>query len=175
MIWLALVCTLVTLPQVAAVGRATARSSAMWRIPLPAPAWIVFLLLGGVFMHLALLALRSAPVRAVLEDAARTMEPVKDPVCGQLVYRAAAVGEASYQGRTYYFSSTECLRRFEGEPELYVGRAPMSIGNWAVDAVEYDRNEPRYTTWGRISLLNFGGAGSGGLEYERLPEVRRER
>ena len=35
---------------------------------------------------------------------------------------------------------------------------------------EMERHEPPYTTTGGISAPKFGSAGSGGLEYERLPE-----
>ena len=33
-----------------------------------------------------------------------------------------------------------------------------------------ERHEPPYTTTGPFTVPKFGSAGSGGLEYERLPE-----
>ena len=34
-----------------------------------------------------------------------------------------------------------------------------------------EQHEPPYTTKGRMTAPKFGSAGSGGLEYERLPEA----
>jgi membrane fusion protein, copper/silver efflux system len=57
------------------------------------------------------------------------VEPDTDPVCGMDVDRAKARSAGhvvSYQGRTYYFCSNACTKRFEAAPTSYVpppGRA----------------------------------------------------
>jgi Cu+-exporting ATPase len=50
--------------------------------------------------------------------------PAHDPVCGMTVDPASAAGSASYQGKTYSFCSTHCLRRFQADPRRYVEGAP---------------------------------------------------
>ena len=43
-----------------------------------------------------------------------------DPVCGMKVGREGAAAEAEHAGRTYYFCSDECARKFRLEPEKYL-------------------------------------------------------
>ena len=47
-------------------------------------------------------------------------EQVVDPVCGMTIEPADAVGHEEYKGRTYYFCSDDCLKRFRGEPERFL-------------------------------------------------------
>lgn len=96
------------------------------------------------------------------------MAKAKDPVCGMLIESETATGQSSYQGTTYSFCSTECLRQFEAEPERYVASsaAPTADAN-----VELERHEPPFTKSKGFVAPKFGSAGSGGLEYERLPEA----
>jgi Cu+-exporting ATPase len=49
---------------------------------------------------------------------------VKDPVCNMLVDPATARGSAEYKGKTYYFCSPHCVRRFNAEPEKYLAPNP---------------------------------------------------
>ena len=95
------------------------------------------------------------------------MAMVTDPVCGMQVDSEKAAGESRYQDRTYYFCSDECLRDFEANPSRYVSAAAGKA-----DAREpLEKHEPPHTKWGGITAPKFGSAGSGGLEYERLPEA----
>ena len=49
----------------------------------------------------------------------------KDPVCGMTVDEKTAAATASYQGRTYYFCSTECKATFDKTPAKFAaGRGP---------------------------------------------------
>jgi hypothetical protein len=41
------------------------------------------------------------------------------------------------------------------------------------DDVEFEQHEPPFTKAGGIVAPKFGAAGSGGLEYERIPEQHR--
>ncbi len=43
-----------------------------------------------------------------------------DPVCGMTVDEASATGTTVFEGRTYYFCSTHCLRAFEANPKPFV-------------------------------------------------------
>ncbi|HSF31515.1 MAG TPA: YHS domain-containing protein [Candidatus Tectomicrobia bacterium] len=42
-----------------------------------------------------------------------------DPVCGMAVDKQRATSKREYLGRTYYFCSTGCQRRFEEDPTRY--------------------------------------------------------
>ena len=57
-----------------------------------------------------------------------------DPVCGMRVDPEHAAGKSTYQGQSYYFCSTGCQAKFDGDPEKYLhpGAQPE-----AMHAVEY--------------------------------------
>ena len=44
----------------------------------------------------------------------------KDPVCGMDVTPERAVGQADYNGQTYFFCSTHCLEKFRAAPATYL-------------------------------------------------------
>ncbi len=44
----------------------------------------------------------------------------KDPVCGMDVDPKTATNKSSYQGKTYYFCSTEDKNAFDKEPQRYI-------------------------------------------------------
>lgn len=50
------------------------------------------------------------------------------------------------------------------------GTTLMNTATRTSDA-ELERHEPPYTKWGALVAPKFGAAGSGGAEYERLPEA----
>ena len=99
------------------------------------------------------------------------MAQVKDPVCGMMVDPSTAPGQSSYQGTTYHFCSAQCLRQFESDPARYVSGRSAGAADAAEAPVERERHEPPYTKWGGLAAPKFGAAGSGGAEYERLPEA----
>jgi Cu+-exporting ATPase len=86
------------------------------------------------------------------------MSQVKDPVCGMMIDRTAAVGSAVYESEEVYFCSEGCRKAFEAEPERFVP----------------ERHEPPYTVKGGMTAPKFGSAASGGLEHEPLPERHDE-
>ena len=49
-------------------------------------------------------------------------ETYKCPVCGMEVTPATAGGQSEYQGRTYYFCSTEHKEAFDKNPEKYISQ-----------------------------------------------------
>jgi Cu+-exporting ATPase len=44
----------------------------------------------------------------------------KDVICGMQVDPPHAAGSSEYQGKTYYFCSVGCKRRFDENPAQYV-------------------------------------------------------
>jgi P-type Cu+ transporter len=50
-----------------------------------------------------------------------------DPVCGMSVDPATAEHRREHRGRTYWFCSAHCARRFEASPEDYLtGERPQA-------------------------------------------------
>lgn len=95
------------------------------------------------------------------------MATVKDPVCGMLIESESAIARAEVAGQEFYFCSSECAATFEANPERYVSQPTAA----AESDEPLERHEPPYTTRGFLTSPKFGSAGSGGLEYERLPEA----
>jgi YHS domain-containing protein len=54
-----------------------------------------------------------------------------DAVCGMQVNEQNAVGRSEYQGKTYYFCSQACQKRFDQDPEQYVHSAVRRAEEWA--------------------------------------------
>lgn len=102
------------------------------------------------------------------------MAQVKDPVCGMMVDSDTAAGSSSYRGKTYYFCSTTCQRQFDADPAQYAGRSADDASP-SRPTEELERHEPPYTKSGGMVAPKFGSAGSGGAEYERLPEAHDDR
>ena len=46
-------------------------------------------------------------------------EKVKDPVCGMKIDPAKASGKSEHKGKTYYFCSEDCKKKFDKEPAKY--------------------------------------------------------
>ena len=46
----------------------------------------------------------------------------KDPVCGMRIDPTKAAGTSDYQGATYLFCSVGCKRKFDSNPDQYVGK-----------------------------------------------------
>ncbi len=103
------------------------------------------------------------------------MAQVKDPVCGMMLDSDAAPGRSSYQGTTYYFCSAQCLRQFEADPACYVGTSPSTGRPGSSSEVQPEQHESRFTKVSGLVAPKFGAAGSGGAEYERLPEAHGDR
>jgi YHS domain-containing protein len=96
------------------------------------------------------------------------MAKVKDPVCGMTIHGEAAKARREFAGQTYHFCSTGCATAFDASPEKYAVQASSSA---APSSDKLEQHEPPYTTLGFLTSPKFGAAGSGGLEYERLPEA----
>ncbi|MBX6365846.1 MAG: YHS domain-containing protein [Gemmatimonadetes bacterium] len=87
------------------------------------------------------------------------MRQVTDPVCGMIIDADTAAAREDHGGETLYFCSEACAARFRQKPEHYLSRTGASAG----------RLPPR-TTEGKFTAPMFGAAGSGGAEYEPIPE-----
>lgn len=97
------------------------------------------------------------------------MAQVKDPVCGMIIDSDSAAATAQHGGATVYFCSTGCKHQFEGDRDRYsAGAAPFA--DRAAPREELERHESPFTTKDGMTSPKFGSAGSGGAEYERLPE-----
>jgi YHS domain-containing protein len=96
------------------------------------------------------------------------MATVKDPVCGMTIDSESAKTRTEVRGQTYYFCSSGCATAFEADPERY---APQASEVAQPEQERLEEHEPPYTTLGFLTSPKFGAAGSGGLEYERLPEA----
>lgn len=46
----------------------------------------------------------------------------KDVVCGMQVDPKKAAGQSEYQGKTYYFCSAGCKKKFDANPQQYAGK-----------------------------------------------------
>ena len=90
----------------------------------------------------------------------------RDPVCGMYVDTETAAHRSSFEGETYYFCSPGCKRTFDANPAHFAER---DVPVQSADAPE--RHEPPFTKADGIVAPKFGSAGSGGAEYERLPEA----
>ncbi|WP_440946778.1 YHS domain-containing protein [Methanosarcina sp. T3] len=44
----------------------------------------------------------------------------KDPVCDMDVVERDVEYKSDYRGRTYYFCSYDCMKRFQDDPEKYL-------------------------------------------------------
>ncbi|HYM98522.1 MAG TPA: heavy metal-binding domain-containing protein, partial [Aestuariivirgaceae bacterium] len=51
-----------------------------------------------------------------------------DPVCGMQVNERTAAGSSVFEGRSYYFCSTGCKKKFDTNPSAYVGTPPGAGG-----------------------------------------------
>lgn len=87
-----------------------------------------------------------------------------DPVCGMAVDPQNAAAHARYEERDYYFCSTECERDFNRNPARY---RHADVGQTLSGR---NANDPPYTKTGPVVAPKFGSAGSGGAEFEPLPD-----
>ncbi len=88
------------------------------------------------------------------------MAMIQDPVCHTTLDEEDSAASRSFGGHSFHFCSTDCARRFDTAPERYSAAAN----------VEMERHEPPFTTKGKFTAPKFGAAGSGGAEYEPIPE-----
>ena len=56
----------------------------------------------------------------------KTIATVKDPVCGMDIEAAAAPGQSTFKGQTYYFCGANCKEKFDAKPEQYIDKAGVA-------------------------------------------------
>ena len=100
------------------------------------------------------------------------MASVKDPVCGMSIDSESAKARREVKGQTHYFCSSVCATTFDADPDRYTPPVPADV---QPNEERLEQHEPPYTTLGFLTSPKFGAAGSGGLEYERLPEAHTDR
>lgn len=86
----------------------------------------------------------------------------RDPVCGMTIDTTNAVMSAGPNGANY-FCSTECRDRFNENPDSFIGSS-------RTEGERMEQHEPPNTTANGITAPKFGSAGSGGAEFEPIPE-----
>jgi YHS domain-containing protein len=104
------------------------------------------------------------------------MAKVRDPVCGMTIESTSATERIDVGGRTYYFCSAACRAAFEADVDRYTTGSTTDATGDSLSPVpdeELEQHEPPHTTWRFLTSPKFGAAGSGGLEYERLPEAHK--
>jgi Cu+-exporting ATPase len=55
-------------------------------------------------------------------------ESAPDPVCGMTVQVAKTAPKSIYDGKTYYFCSESCKRKFDKDPKSYIKKESSSAG-----------------------------------------------
>jgi P-type Cu+ transporter len=109
-------------------------------------------------------------------------EGERDPVCGMAVEPATAKHHGEHAGQTYYFCSSRCRERFEGEPERYVTPAfpepsrPSAGGKvlWTCPMhPQIVRNEPGSCPICGMALEPMTPAGGEGANPELRDMMRR--
>ncbi|MBM3315481.1 heavy metal translocating P-type ATPase, partial [candidate division WOR-3 bacterium] len=83
-----------------------------------------------------------------------------DPVCGMTVVEGQEAGRWEYEGERYYFCNGSCLKRFQAEPERFLGRAMSDVRSRASEVRSEDAEPVRdRTTPGRIETETIGVGG----------------
>jgi len=54
---------------------------------------------------------------------------MKDPVCGMEASAEKSAGKTSYDGKTYYFCSEKCLKKFKADPETYLDKKKVETAS----------------------------------------------
>jgi YHS domain-containing protein len=103
------------------------------------------------------------------------MAQVTDVVCGMIVDSETAPARSRFEGTTYYFCTPECRDQFEANPARYTSHGKLADSQPADHDGELEQHEPPFTKAGGITAPKFGAAGSGGLEYEPIPEQHKDR
>src|SRR5438105_11931485 len=97
-----------------------------------------------------------------------------DPVCGMTVDTSHAPAESHVGGGTYYFCSIQCRDRFDADPDRYLGQRSRgredsgsedSGSGRSGDRLSENIGNEKFTT------PRWGSAGSGGAEFEPVPEM----
>ncbi len=90
------------------------------------------------------------------------MANVTDPVCGMTIDSDQAAAREAHGDHFHWFCSTDCARAFRESPTRYTAGESIS-------EEMRGRTPPRTNEGGMVSPM-FGSAGSGGAEFEPVPE-----
>ena len=81
---------------------------------------------------------KADPQRYVKPAGAQAADQHIDPVCGMTVEPDHAAGMAEHKGKTYYFCSASCLKKFKAEPQRYLDRDATQPAHAAASAADSD-------------------------------------
>jgi len=90
------------------------------------------------------------------------MPKVTDPVCGMTLDSDRAAAREQHGDHVHYFCSNECAASFRAAPSRY------TVGE-SISREMRERTPPHTEEHGFVTPM-FGSAGSGGAEYEPVPE-----
>jgi len=113
-------------------------ATAMLKLPNGPPAAVGYLFIGSsilswytasAMMLDAAFERRILPLGSLQKKAEHRLPaaeelPVKDPVCGMTTDTPDSYTPYEYKGKTYYFCSEQCLKRFKEDPEQYLQGEP---------------------------------------------------
>ena len=71
-----------------------------------------------------------------------TDKSAMDPVCGMTVNPQSAAGSYEYDGKTYYFCSPHCLRKFREDPQRFLNNAPEPMVSLPVGIQRVPKQAP---------------------------------
>jgi hypothetical protein len=84
----------------------------------------------------------------------------------------------SVDGETYYFCSDGCRALFVESPQYYMAsRHALGADETREPAppeIREQHEPPRTTSWGWFTAPMYGSAGSGGAEFEPIPERHKD-
>jgi YHS domain-containing protein len=92
------------------------------------------------------------------------MTQVTDPVCGMRIDVGRAAAQEVHGDHVHHFCSAACARAFRQAPDRYASAQAEA------EAEDMRRRTPPHMKRGGIVTPMFGSAGSGGAEYEPVPE-----
>jgi Cu+-exporting ATPase len=88
---------------------------------------------------------------------------MKDPVCGMDVSPEKAAGKTEYRGKTWYFCSEHCLKKFEQHPEAFLDQ-PATAKKKMLD--QDDRREYTCPMHPEVVRIGFGSCPKCGMDLE---------
>ena len=104
----------------------------------------------------------ATPCQAVGRMSERYSQRSSEPVCGMTIDSENAAAREAHGDHFHWFCSADCARAFRSSPTRYTADETISQ--------EMRQRTPPRTEEDGIVTPMFGSAGSGGAEYEPIPE-----
>ncbi len=82
----------------------------------------------------AFIGKKEVPSLSLMMPMVKGTDKVTDPVCKMVIDPKAAAGSSIYKGVTYYFCALHCKKKFDADPEAYVGEKAKEAVSTSVQA-----------------------------------------